>query len=51
MSREKYAAKGRIGENCIEEEKDKSHRELETTVEDIRGQVCPAKIRRVQEKT
>ena len=40
-----------IGENCMEEERDKSCRELEITVENTRGQVCPAKIRWVQEET
>ena len=40
-----------IGENCMEKERDKSCRELEITVEDTRGQVCPAKIRWVQEET
>ena len=40
-----------IGENCMEEERDKSCRKLEITVENTRGQVCPAKIRWVQEET
>jgi len=34
-----------IGEDHMEKEEDKSHRELEITVEDTGGQVCPAKIK------
>ena len=40
-----------MGEDCMEEEGDKSCKELETTVEYTGGQVGPAKIRRVQGET
>jgi len=40
-----------IGEDHMEEEEDKSCGEPETTMEDTGGQVCPAKIKRVQGET
>jgi len=40
-----------MGEDCMEEEEDKLHREPETTVEDTEGQVYPVKIKQVQGET
>jgi len=38
-------------EDCMEEEGGRLYGELETTVENTRDQVCPAKIKWVQGKT
>jgi len=46
-----HSQKEDIGEDHMEEEKDKSHRGLETTVGDIEDQVCPVKIKQVQKET
>jgi len=35
----------------MKEEEDKSHRGLETTVENTRGQICPVKTKWVQRET
>jgi len=37
--------KGGMEEDCMEEEKGKSHREQETIVENTGGQVCPVKVK------
>jgi len=40
-----------MGEDHMKKEEDKSHRGLETTVEDTRGRMCPVKTKWVQRET
>jgi len=40
-----------IGEDCMEEEEDKSCGGLKTTVGDTEGRVCPVKIKQAQGET